>query len=77
MLIIYSKPNCPNCVLAKTLLQEIGVEFVEMDISVDSAAHKTIMSEGLRSVPQIQIDGKFIEGGYQGLLRLWREDKLK
>ncbi len=32
---IYSTPTCGYCTLAKDFLQEKGVEYVEIDVSVD------------------------------------------
>lgn len=48
-----------------------GVEFNEVRVDLDQEARKFIMEAGHRTVPQIYQDGKlFVEGGYQGLVKL-------
>lgn len=71
MLTVYSKSNCPFCDKAKYLLTQKGVEFNEVRVDLDQEARKFIMEAGHRTVPQIYQDGKlFVEGGYQGLVKL-------
>jgi glutaredoxin len=64
---IYSKSQCPNCVRAKNLLSNKGVRFVEIDIEADDEAKVFLVDQGFRSVPQINVDGVFLEGGLAGL----------
>lgn len=71
MLTVYSKSNCPFCDKAKYLLTQKGVEFNEVRVDLDQEARKFIMEAGHRTVPQIYQDDKlFVEGGYQGLVKL-------
>ena len=71
MLTVYSKSNCPFCDKAKYLLTQKGVAFNEVRVDLDQEARKFIMEAGHRTVPQIYQDGKlFVEGGYQGLVKL-------
>ena len=68
MLTIYSKNNCPFCVLAKRYLEEHNVPFQDIDIEQDADARAFIQEQGLRTVPQIFMDGRlFVEGGWTGL----------
>jgi glutaredoxin 3 len=64
---VYSKSQCPNCVRAKNLLSNKGVRFVEIDIEADDEAKVFLVDQGFRSVPQINVDGVFLEGGLDGL----------
>lgn len=77
MITLYSKSGCPNCVLAKTLLDEEEIKYVVKDIELDFEAQQELANLGLRSLPQILKNGELVSGGYQGLLRLWREGSLK
>ena len=75
MLTIYSKNNCPFCVMAKNYLQSKNINFVEVNIERDAEAREFIQRQGLRTVPQIFMDGKiFVEGGWTGLSKMTTED---
>ena len=70
---VYSTTYCPYCVRAKKLLEAKGIEFEEIDLTHDEALRKKIMQQtGMRTVPQIFIDDKFV-GGYQELAKLYEE----
>ena len=74
---IYTWRFCPFCLRAKALLNEKGVQFTEYSIDGDDDA-RTKMSEragGLRTVPQIFINGNSI-GGCDDLYELERNNKL-
>ena len=61
---IYTWRFCPFCLRAKALLNEKGIQFTEYSIDGDNEA-RIKMSEragGLRTVPQIFINGKSIGG---------------
>ena len=74
---IYTWRFCPFCLRAKALLNEKGVQFTEYSIDGDDDA-RTKMSEragGLRTVPQIFINGNGI-GGCDELYELERNNEL-
>ncbi len=58
MLTVYSTSSCPQCVLLKTRLKNIGLEFnVVEDESV-------MEQKGIRSIPQMETDdGKLMTYG--------------
>ena len=75
MLTIYSKNNCPFCVMAKNYLQSKNINFLEVNIEQDQEAREFIQRQGLRTVPQIFMDGKiFVDGGWSGLSKMTAED---
>jgi glutaredoxin len=75
MLTIYSKNNCPFCVMAKNYLQSKNINFLEVNIEQDQEAQEFIQRQGLRTVPQIFMDGKiFVEGGWSGLSKMTADD---
>ncbi len=61
---IYSKPNCPYCVMAKNLAEREGAEVRYLSMGEDYDA-KNFMAEfpTARTFPQIIVNGKKI-GGY-------------
>ena len=77
MIVLYTKEKCPNCVLAKTLLEEEQIDYEVKDVETDFEAMQQLSNMGLRSLPQVFKNGSLVANGYQGLLRLWREDNLK
>ena len=76
-LTVYSKTVCPYCVQAKNYLKQNNIDFQEINIEQDEQAREFIMSQGHRTVPQIYFLGRvFVEGGWQGLSKMSREDIL-
>jgi glutaredoxin len=79
MYIVYSKPQCKFCEMAKTLLDSKSLHFVEINIDVGQPkdGDKTYigLSElklkfpNVRSAPIITRDGIFV-GGYGELLKV-------
>ncbi|UAW64008.1 glutaredoxin 3 [Mycoavidus sp. HKI] len=75
--LMYSKQVCPYCDMAERLLKARGVEHIEkIAIDKDPAQRdEMIQRTGLRTVPQIFIDGTHI-GGYDKLAALDRNGGL-
>ena len=74
---IYTWQFCPFCFRAKALLKQKGIKFTEYSIDGDNEA-RAKMSEragGLRTVPQIFINGKSI-GGCDELYELENNNEL-
>jgi len=69
MITVYSKSQCANCLRSKELLTEKGVSYVEINIEADEEAKLFLVANGFRSVPQIYIDGVFLDGGLTGLTK--------
>ena len=54
---IYSTPTCGYCTMAKDFLQEKGVEYTEIDVSVDQQkAQEMVEKTGQMGVPVIIIE---------------------
>lgn len=71
MITVYSKPNCPYCVMAKNYLQQNNFEYEEIDITQNPEAREFLLNEGHRTMPQIYHKNKLlVEGGAQALTRL-------
>lgn len=62
--VLYTKPGCPYCTAAKSLLQKKGVDFTDIVASNDpeKKAEMIQKSGGKTTFPQIFIDGKHIGG---------------
>ena len=68
-IVVYTKNNCPECVKTKEFLDSKKIEYTIVDVVEEPSAREFLMSQGLRSVPQIYVDGKLTVGGYRGLLK--------
>lgn len=68
--VVYSKPNCPNCVQAKNLLSIKNIEYTEIRIGEDITREEffSLFPEA-KTVPQIILQGRHI-GGFQELTKL-------
>ncbi len=73
---IYTTPFCGFCAAAKSLLEEKGVAFTEIDVTgAEARATMVQRANGRRTVPQIFFDASHI-GGYDDLAALERSGKL-
>ncbi|WP_205689424.1 glutaredoxin 3 [Aurantiacibacter odishensis] len=61
---IYTKDYCPYCALAKSILKEHRLSYVEHSLTEDPTLFGPMVnrSDGRRTVPQIFIDGVGIGG---------------
>jgi glutaredoxin 3 len=74
---IYTTMYCPYCSRARALLEHKGVSFTEIDIMEEPGRRDEMIRRagGLRTVPQIFIDGEHI-GGCDDMVALDREGLL-
>ena len=64
---IYTKHNCPNCVMAKQVLNANNLDYSELDVSEPDVMLQLIMRyPDVRQMPQIFIDDQRV-GGLAGL----------
>lgn len=74
---IYTTDTCPYCTHAKTLFKNKGVSYEEINVTGDQDARIALVQKagGLRTVPQIFINGAHI-GGFDAVSALDRDGKL-
>lgn len=61
-IIVYSAFRCPECREGKRLLKEHNLPFTDIDIeTTPGAAAEVIAHTGKRAVPQIVIDGEWVQ----------------
>lgn len=59
--VVYSKANCPQCVVVKRELSLRGVDFSELRIDgEDKSLARWLVEQGHRQVPVIYVDGKHV-----------------
>ena len=76
-MLVYSKPWCFYCRRAKTLLENKGVPYDEIDVSSDPDLEREMIrkARGRTTVPQIFIGGRHV-GGSDDLVALDRQGRL-
>ena len=73
---IYTTPWCPYCSAAKSLLDQKGVSYSEIDVvDPEKRAAMVQKAHGRRTVPQIFI-GETHVGGYDDMAALERRGRL-
>ena len=64
---MYTKSGCPNCVIAKNLINSINIEYEEVDVEVgDRLAILLAARPDARQMPQIWVNDQYV-GGLAGL----------
>jgi glutaredoxin 3 len=74
---VYTKAFCPYCTRAMALLGAKGVDFEQIDVTMDASLRRTMIDRAMggNTVPQIFIDGRHI-GGSDDLAALDRRGEL-
>lgn len=74
---VYTKPLCPFCVRAMSLLKKKGAEVVEISAAFDKAKREEMLarSNGARTYPQIFIGDRHV-GGCDALMALEKAGEL-
>lgn len=68
---IYTKDYCPYCKAAKSLLDDRGISYREIDVEHNPAELKTMIARsGRRTVPQVFFDNDHV-GGFDDLSALF------
>ena len=61
-ILLYSAFWCPDCRTAKRFLQQHNVAFTEIDIeNTPGAADEVVARTGKRAIPQLVIDGEWVQ----------------
>lgn len=74
--VVYTKANCPYCVMAKNLLASRNIHFEEIRVDLDKdKLAEMLQLSNRRTVPQIFINDQPV-GGYDDLATLSKSGKL-
>ena len=73
--VIYGKPDCKWCALAKDLLDSIGWAYTYVDVKQDEQARNRLRELSITKVPTIWFGDDLI-GGYAELLE-WHNSRTK
>lgn len=65
MITVYTKNNCMPCKMTKRKLQELGVNYKEINVDENLEALEYLMECGFRSLPVVFLDDEpIITGGF-------------
>lgn len=65
MITVYTKNNCASCTFTKRKLQELGVNYKEINVDENLEALEFLMECGFRSLPVVfNNDEPVVIGGY-------------
>ena len=77
-LTIYTKPGCQYCAHAKAYLNEQGVEYTEVDITVDDKAREWLIESGFKTLPVIFAgDAPLVNGGWTTLKTMRKHEIME
>lgn len=68
---LYSKPNCPKCLMLMRLLEKKKISYNYIDITKDSDAFEKLSELNFLSLPIVELDGKFITN-YDELIKMFK-----
>ncbi len=75
--VVYRTEFCPYCDQAERLLDDMGVDFEEIDVTDDPDLRDELVEKtGRKTVPQVFINGAAV-GGYESLRELKSSGKLQ
>ena len=65
MITVYTKNNCASCTFTKRKLQELGINYHEINVDENLSALEYLMECGMRSLPVVfKDDEPIVIGGY-------------
>lgn len=65
MITVYTKNNCFPCKMTKRKLQQLGVNYHEINVDEDLNGLEYLMEHGFRSLPVVfRDDAVIVTGGY-------------
>jgi glutaredoxin-like protein NrdH len=77
-LTIYTKPGCQYCAAAKQYLNEQGITYNEVDITLNEDKADWLRNQGFRSLPVIYAgDEPLINGGWTTLKTMRKHEIME
>lgn len=77
-LTIYTKPGCQYCAAAKQYLNDNGIEYNEIDITLNEDKADWLRNQGFRSLPVIYAgDEPLINGGWTTLKTMRKHEIME
>jgi glutaredoxin len=71
---IYTRNSCIYCDMAKALMKENDIDFMEINIDFDNEEKLLLKEQGHKTVPQIYNEVNSHIGGYTELLDIFKKE---
>ena len=71
---IYTRNTCIYCDMAKSLMKENDIDFMEINIDFDNEERLLLKEQGYKTVPQIYNEVNSHIGGYTELLDIFKKE---
>lgn len=55
---LYSKPSCMQCDFTKKRLDQLGLEYETLDVTVDPVALEEVQAMGFQGLPVVVAEGR-------------------
>ncbi len=76
-LYVYTRSGCGGCTQIKDYLNQLNIDFTEINVDYNPLALEKIQRDGHRFLPQVYADNKlFIPGGYKTIRTMRRNEIL-
>lgn len=59
-IVVYSNTGCAKCMMLKKWLAMKNISYDELNIGENEVARKHLIDSGLRQLPQVKVDDRFI-----------------
>lgn len=59
-IIVYTNTGCSKCIMLKKWLEMKEISYIEENIGENEEARQKLLQNGLRQLPQLEIDDEFI-----------------
>lgn len=77
-LTVYTKPGCQYCAAAKQYLNEHGIEYVEIDITIQEDKIEWLREKGHKTLPVIYAcDEPLVNGGWNTLKTMRKHEIME
>jgi len=74
-LTIYTRPGCQYCTAAKQYLDQNGINYVEVDITLNEDKADWLRTQGFKTLPVIYACNEpLINGGWNGLKNMRKHE---
>ena len=72
---LYTVGKCKECDHVKMMLEELGIEYLELDVTTDPWREEVVRVTGCYSVPQLVLDAEHV-GNYDTIVQLYKNKQL-
>lgn len=71
---VYSKPNCPKCLILKRFLTDNKIPHTYIDVSEDEAEFQILVDNGLMTLPIVHDGERFLDD-FNQILNKFKQQK--